>query len=495
MTPNYVLEALTLFDGYRDGEAVVYLDRRLSYRDLADGVRRMAATLRGTTGAVAVLAGNPPEVVMAQLALHLLGRRTVWIAPNAPIRLTADYLKQAEVGTFIFDSRTHSELGAQLAGPDLTALHFGPDGELSAVPEGSVGAVLGGEPESIFQTGGTTGRPKLVWHRHDFYDTLLAGAARYKAAGHPTLRHIGQTPFWHASAQAAALMTLFTGGTLVLLDRFEAGQYLRIIEAERINSAILPPPMLYKLLDHPDLPGTDVSSLDNFYCGGSAIAPTRLAEAVDRFGSVMTVSYGMSEATSIASYPMAQHDPAHPERLACCGKPNPAAKVEIRSGGGLPVRNGEIGEVWAQVSLMTSGYWGQPELTAQTLVDGWLRTGDVGYLDQDGYLFLVDRVKDMIVTGLTSTNVYSRTVEDVLVAHPRVRAAAVIGVPDEHVGEAVHAVVEATVDEVTPEELRRWAIDNLNELWAPATVEIVDRLPLTDMGKVDKKALRASLAT
>ncbi|MFD0598451.1 hypothetical protein ACFQZ4_44290 [Catellatospora coxensis] len=147
--------------------------------------------------------------------------------------------------------------------------------------------------------------------------------------------------------------------------------------------------------------------------------------------------------------------------------------------------------MWASARLMTSGYWGQPELTAQTLVDGWLCTGDVGYLDEHGYLYLVDRAKDMIVTGLTSSNVYSRSVEDVLNAHPAVSAAAVIGVPDERLGEAVHAVVQLHPDvSVDIDELRQWCVERLNSLWAPQAVDFVDRLPLTALGKIDKRLLR-----
>jgi fatty-acyl-CoA synthase len=139
-----------------------------------------------------------------------------------------------------------------------------------------------------------------------------------------------------------------------------------------------------------------------------------------------------------------------------------------------------------------SGYWGQPELTGQTLVDGWLGTGDVGYLDADGYLYLVDRQKDIIITGLGSTNVYCRPVEDVLAGHPGVSAAAVIGVPDGALGEAVHAVVvPAAGTSVTGEELCELVRSELNEIWAPKHVEFVDKLPLTDVGKVDKNALRA----
>ncbi|GIH09048.1 hypothetical protein Rhe02_71150 [Rhizocola hellebori] len=468
---SYVHEGLALFEGYGDGEAIVHGSRRLSYADLRTAVNATAASLLRNGirpgDAVGVAAGNTPEAVVAQLALHLLGCRSAWIASNAPPSQRADFLAMAQVSHHLTE-------------PDVT---WHPAGEV----------VLGGEgePQSLFQTGGTTGRPKLVHHRHDFFGNVLASAQRTRAAGGPPLRQLAVAGFWHSSSQAAALITLFSGGTLVQHDRFDAAGFLQTVQSERITVATLPPPMLYRLLDHPALAATDTSSLAMLACAGSAIAPSRLQQAIDRFGPVLLPAYGMSEITLIAAYSSAQHDPAHPQRLASCGKPLAPARVEIRDEAGQEVAPGVVGQVWASARLMMSGYWGQPELTAQTLVDGWLRTGDLGYFDVDGYLYLVDRAKDMIVTGLTSTNVYSRTVEDALNAHPQVAASAVIGVPDPELGEAVHAYVQLIGDAaVTGDELRRWAVARLNELWAPRTVQIVAELPLTALGKLDKLALR-----
>ncbi|WP_155373797.1 AMP-binding protein [Catellatospora vulcania] len=498
---NYVRRGLELFAGHGAAEAIVHGDRRITYAQLRAGVLGMAGALQGhgvgPGSAIAVLAGNQPEAVYAQLALHLLGCRSVWVAPNAPPSQSAQYLALAEVDGFVYDARTHAAPGAALAEqvPHLPVLCFGAGG---AGPDltGSAGDVLppvtDAEPQSLFQTGGTTGLPKLVHHRHGFFANVLAAAQRQLDAGAPRLRQLAVAGFWHSSQQAAGLITLFSGGLLVQHDGFDAGRFLAAVQQERITVATLPPPMLYQVLDHPDLAAADTTSLTMLSCAGSAIAPSRLAQAMARFGPVLLVAYGMSEATLLAAYPTAQHDPAFPQRLASCGRPLPPSRVEIRDDAGRLVAPGEVGEVWASARLMTSGYWGQADLTAQTLVDGWLRTGDVGYFDADGYLYLVDRAKDMIVTGLTSSNVYSRTVEDVLNAHPAVSAAAVIGVPDERLGEAVHAVVQLFPGvSVDIDELRQWCVERLNSLWAPQTVDIVDRLPLTGLGKIDKKLLRA----
>jgi fatty-acyl-CoA synthase len=170
-------------------------------------------------------------------------------------------------------------------------------------------------------------------------------------------------------------------------------------------------------------------------------------------------------------------------------------RLEVRDEDGNPVPTGVDGEIWISSRLNFAGYWGDPELTAETLVDGWVRTRDVGHLDEDGFIYLVDRTTDMIITHRRSWNIYSRPIEDVLAAHPQVRAAAVIGVPDTVVGEVVHAyVVPVDGATVTGEELAETVGAELNDMWQPKVVEFVDKLPLTRANKIDKKALRARYA-
>lgn len=504
-TVNYVLRARELFTKYSSAEAIVGYDRRLTYHELESNLRAMATALHEhgirPGMAAAVLAGNPPESIFLQLALHLLGCRTVWIAPNAPGRFQADYLRMAEVDAFIYDARTHADLGQELvrSAPHLAVFCFGPGGagpDLSDAPPAPTlpidPATVTHEPESVFQTGGTTGRPKLVHHRHSFFQALHTFAEFYAATDGRELRHLAVSGFWHASSQTAAYITLFTGGTLFLHDGLVMEDFFATVERERITSTLMAPPLLYLLLDNPLLEKTDVSSLRILSVGGSPAAPARMAQAIERFGGGIRPSYGMSEATFITAYNDFAFDHEHPERLGSCGVAYGDTVIEIRDDNGTVLPPGRIGEVWVSTALKMSGYWGDPELTSATLVDGWLRTGDVGHLDADGYLFLVDRAKDMIITGYGSTNVYSRPVEDTLCAHPDVRAAAVIGVPDERTGEAVHAYVVVAPDATaTSADLRAFVVRELNELWAPREVEFVAELPLTEMGKVDKKALRA----
>ena len=508
---NYVVTALETFAGYGGREAIVSSAGRLTYAELRRDVPRLAVALRAhgvdDRSVVAVLAGNRPETIVLQLAAHLIGARTVWVAGYAPVREQRDYLDRSDAGFLVYDTGRYLDLGAQLAdgGWGGTVLCLGPGGrgpdllaELpDAVPDqADQGPPPGARPDSLFFTSGTTGRAKLVQHEQRFFLTLLAIGQAWLASGAPTLKHLAQTGFAHVSGQMTNLMMLFTGSTLVLAEGLDVPELLRVIAEERISSTLLTPVQLYELLDHPALDGADLSSLLLLNIGGAGPTAARVREAAERLGPVLRLVYGLSEAAFVTEYRGVLPDPAHPERLSSCGVVFADSRVEIRDQDGKPRATGEVGEVWVTGSLLMSGYWGEPELTRETLVDGWLRTGDLGRLDADGYLYVVDRIKDMIVTGRGAANVFSRPVEEVLASHPLVRAAAVVGAPDPALGEAVHAyVVAAPGARPDPEELRDLVSAELRPYCAPAVVEFVDALPLTPMGKVDKQALRARRAT
>ena len=505
---NYVVTALETFAGYGGREAIVSSTGRLTYAELCRDVPRLAAALRARgvddRSVVAVLAGNRPETMVLQLAAHLLGARTVWVAGYAPVREQHDYLRRSGAGFLVYDTAHYLDLGAQLSdgGWGGTVLCLGPGGLgpdlLTELPDTGPdqGPPPGTRPDSLFFTSGTTGRAKLVQHEERFFLTLLAIGQAWLASGAPTLKHLAQTGFAHVSGQMTNLMMLFTGSTVVLAEGLDIPGLLRVIAEERISSTLLTPVQLYELLDHPALDGADLSSLLLLNIGGAGPTAARVRQAAERLGPVLRLVYGLSEAAFVTEYRGVLPDPAHPERMSSCGVVFADSRVEIRDQDGKPCATGEVGEVWTTGSLVMSGYWGEPELTRETLVDGWLRTGDLGHLDADGYLYLVDRIKDMIVTGRGAANVFSRPVEDVLASHPLVRAAAVIGVPDPALGEAVHAyVVAAPGARPDPEELRALVATELRPYCAPAVVEFVDTLPLTAMGKVDKKVLRARHTT
>ncbi|HEY0698910.1 MAG TPA: AMP-binding protein [Micromonospora sp.] len=504
---NYVRRALELFGRYDTTEAITFGDLRFDYGQVRGRVLGTArALLDGGLrpgSAVLVLARNPPEVVFLQFALHLLGCRTVWMNPRAPHPHRTAFVRSAEVDAFVYDTRSFPEERAETLATlaesgGVLRFSLGPDGVVDLLAAPSADTVpltaeeVTGEPQSLLQTSGTTDDPKSVHHRHSFFRGILTFTEHYQATDGRPLRHLAQVGFWQVSGQVAAMMTLFAGGTLVMQEGWDLERFLTTIEQDRITSALVSPQLLYQILDHPLTATTDLSSLHMLSIGGSPAAPTRLRQAIERLGPVVRLTYGMSECTFITVQPDLREDPEHPERLASCGRPYGDVELEIRDAEGQLLPPGLDGEIWVRSSLMMAGYWRQPELTAYTLVDGWLRTGDIGHQDPDGYLYIVDRAKDMIITGYGAEKVYCRPVEDVLMSHPAVASAAVLGIPTADHDEAVYAfVVRHPGAEVTADDLRQLVLERLFEVYEPREVVFVDAFPLTGTAKVDKKALRA----
>lgn len=296
------------------------------------------------------------------------------------------------------------------------------------------------------------------------------------------MRFLLVTPFAHGSGDMAFTM-LSHGVTVEVLDGFEPSEYVAAVERAVVVASYLYPSWLYRLLDHLEDTGADVSALRFLSYGSSPIAPARLRQALARFGPILLQTYAATEAPGIAFLDQADHVAAmgdRPELLGSIGRPLPGIDVELRAEDGNAVPTGDVGEVCVRGASVMTGYWRRPELTAAVLRDGWLHTGDLGRCDADGYLYLVGRLKDMII--VEGYNYYAGPIEDALTSHPGVSEAAVVGAPDERTGEAVHAFVVAR--DVSGDELRA-SVD------APiATVTLLDALPLTALGKLDKNALR-----
>lgn len=497
--PGYVHRALALFAEFGDRAAIIGNGRTLTYTDVCDDVRGFATTLlrRGIRPGTAVLVslGNPVEAPQLQLALHLIGCRTMWIAPVTSRREIDEFVQLARPDALLYDARDPANVGAELAQGlrDRPVLRLGVD----LTPARDVSDLPARVPtaESFLQTSGTTGTPKLVHHRDSFYTQILALAADFRGAGFPLLRHLSYSPMWLASGQITTLFNLFTGGVLFPREGWDAAEFIDTVPAEQITSTFLTPPMLYEVLDHPALPGADFSSMFMFNVGAGPAAPARLRQAITRFGPVLRIVYGLSEVVVLTAQPGLTENPEHPERLRSCGKPYGDVRIEIRGADGAVLPTGSDGEVWVHTALRFAGYHGRPDLTADTLVDGWVRTRDIGHLDADGYLYLVDRFQDRILTRRRSWPIYSRPIEDALAGHPDVRAAAVVGVPDEVAGELPYAyVVPAPGATVSSAELIDLVTTTLSDTWAPGAVEFVDALPLNRANKVDKRALRARYA-
>jgi long-chain acyl-CoA synthetase len=349
---------------------------------------------------------------------------------------------------------------------------------------------------AISYTGGTTGRPKGVMLSHG---NLLANAEHNViATGHrPEDRWLHVCPMFHVAGTANVLAATWVGARQIILPRFDAAAVCAAIEEHRITHLVLVPTMLGMLLAHEAQHPADLSSLVHVQYAASPITPELQRRVLERFAEVDVAQfYGMTEAApTVSTCTPADHRRADGARLASMGAPVVGVEVEVRAvdgeRAGRPLPPGEIGEVWVRGPNVMVGYWRRPQDTAAALVDGWYRTGDAAYADADGYLFLVDRLKDMIISG--GENVYSVEVEAVLAAHPAVVEAAVFGIPDARWGEAVHAIVvveDGTT--VTAEELVAHCRAAIAGFKVPRAVELTTApLPKSGAGKLLKQDLRA----
>jgi acyl-CoA synthetase (AMP-forming)/AMP-acid ligase II len=348
----------------------------------------------------------------------------------------------------------------------------------------------------IAPTGGTTGAPKGVMNTHRSLQTAMAHlmiGCPYDDEHRPV--NLAAAPMTHTSG-LLTLPTSARGGTVVVLGRPEPALLFGAIVKHRVTELFLPPTVIYRLLDIPDLnKKVDFSSLRYFFYGAAPMSVDKLKQALQVFGPVMINAYGQTEAPgTISCLPPAEHfvqgELAPDERLSSVGRPNPLVRVEILDDSGQVLGPGHTGEICVRGDLVMKGYYKDPGKTAETLVDGWLHTGDVGHIDAAGYLHITDRKKDMIISG--GFNVYPSQVEQVLWGHPAVQDCAVIGVPDAKWGEAVKAVVElkrgASVD---AEELIALCKAKLGSVMAPKSVDFIAELPRSAAGKVLKKDLRA----
>jgi long-chain acyl-CoA synthetase len=304
-------------------------------------------------------------------------------------------------------------------------------------------------------------------------------------------RSLGTLPLSHAYGLLVTIVGMHSEeqGIAALLRWFDPAAFLSLIQEHRLQQSAVVPSMLQILLSQP-LEDYDLSSLQFLSCGAAPLAPEVDEEVRRRVPSVsIRQGYGLTESAALIAT-----NPAGREKQGSVGLPVPGTTVQIVDDNGRPLPAGEPGEICARSPGVMAGYWRSPEVTADALRDGWLYTGDVGYLDVDGYLFIVDRKKDLIIRG--GFNVYPRDVEDGLLEHPAVEMAAVVGKPDAVHGEEVVAFVSLrNGQDLTGEELVDWARSRIGGYKYPREVRVVDSIPLTPVGKVDRKALRSSVAS
>ena len=500
-TTTMILRALSRFP---EREAFVWSGGSLSYsavRALIAGLQSgmvQAGLRKGDV--VALLSANSAETWCAGVAAQALGLLITWLHPLGSLADHVAVIEDIEATALIVDPKTHGQRGAELANRATAQLkvaftmgqtEFGRDLLAIALAAGAVPLVdltSIDERAIVNYTGGTTGQSKGAVRRHR---ALVASAQSVAAEfGLPdTPRYLAAAPITHVSG-SFVLPSLMRGGTVHLLKGFDPEEFLATIARERINVTMMVPTMIYVMLDNPRLDDTDLSSLELLLYGASPMSPTRLVEGLERIGPIFGQLYGQTECYPISLLGRADHDARRPELFASCGFPLASCAVALLDENNEPVRQGEAGEICVRAAQAMDGYWKRPEQTAETFAGGWLHTGDIAKADERGYLYIVDRKKDMIVSG--GFNIFPREVEDVLTQHADVAMCAVVGIPDDKWGEAVTAVVVAREGAMpNADELINMVKARKGSAHAPKQIQFVKELPMTGVGKVDKKVLRA----
>ncbi|MGE8150241.1 long-chain-fatty-acid--CoA ligase [Pseudomonas vancouverensis] len=488
--------------------ATIFGDRRRSYREFGDRVARLAHALQQ----LGMAAGDRVGMLGLNSDRYLEYIMGVWWGGGVlnPVNTRWSVVEIVysldDCGTAILLVDEHfAGLASAIAARARCAPLFIYAGE-GAVPDGMLDyeqllaaatpvedAGRGGEDLAcIMYTGGTTGFPKGVMQSH----LNLWAACMPRMVDMPPIRggllmHVA--PLFHVAGMARALIQFLAGESHVLVSSFEPLQTLQIIDRERVTETLLVPTMILALLDHPAFERHDLSSLKRLTYGASPSAGDMVEQVLARLPDIeLSHSYGLTEACPVVSSNLpCNHTPeARISGLSrSVGRCGLGVNVKIVDLQGNEVPRGTVGEIIVRGANIMQGYWNKPEETARALRNGWLYTGDAAWMDERGYLFIVDRLKDMIVSG--GENVYSAEVENVLARHPAVALCAVIGVPHAQWGEAVHAVVVRKPGaEVDEDELRLYCREFIAPYKCPKTVEFRDELPLSAAGKVLKRELR-----
>lgn len=486
--------------------AVISGTTRMSFGQLADRVSRLATALRALGvqpgDRVSMLALNSHYYLEFYLGCFWAGAVACPLNTRWTIAEIANGLKGAGVETLIVDDHfTRIVADIRAIHPLRDVIHAGETGECDgllgyehllqqALPMADVHR-SGDDLAFLLYTGGTTGFPKGVMLSH----ANLAGAALGMSAMGCGSRGacLHAVPLFHMAGIQILFNHLIGGGTHIVLPSFQPQAMLHLLARERPQSTMLVPTMLQALIDHPDAETLDLSSLEQVFYGASPISEAMLQRAMRVLPKAAFVQgYGMTETGITLMLPACFHtvEGQRLGKLRAAGIAAPSAEVKIVDDVDMEQPRGLPGEILVRGPTVMRGYWNQPEQTEQALRGGWMHTGDVGLMDEDGFVFIVDRLKDMIVSG--GENVYSTEVENALTQHPAVSSCAVIGVPDAHWGERVHAVVVLRPGSaITEAELIAHCKPLISAFKCPRSVEFREALPLSAAGKLLKNELRA----
>ena len=489
--------------------ATDYLDRRRSWSEFGDRIARLAGALveLGVEPGdrIAMLSLNSDRYLEYLFAVPWAGAIFVPINTRLAPPEFVHWLGDSESSMLLIDDAFLAVWPAikdQL--PNIrTVVYVGegetPDGmrsyeRLLADAEPIAPRDQGGDQlAGVYYTGGTTGRSKgvMLSHRNLLVNTLQFGA---EAGFDRHSIYLHAAPMFHIANGAATFATATAAGTNIIITAFEPTAVLRAIQDKKVNIGLLVPTMINMVVNHPEIGNYDLASLKRLLYGASPMPEAVIVKAIEKIpGAQFQQAYGQTEASPVITL-------LEPERhvmegplagkMRSCGRAVPGVEARIHDAEDNELPRGEVGEICSRGDHVMVGYWQQPELTAETLRNGWLHTGDGGYMDDEGYIYVVDRIKDMIISG--GENVYSAEVEDAVHRHPAIAECAAIGIPHEKWGEQVHIIARChDGQEVTAEGL----IEHCHKLIAgfkcPRSVEFVsDPLPLSGAGKILKTELR-----
>jgi len=476
--------------------ALVVVDgRSVTFAELVDRIHRIAAGLEslgiGRGSRVALMADDGYVFFDVYLAVAYLGATAVPINTRLTDYEIGFVLDDAEPALTIADPEYVDRLAA-MSGVGLVIESGSPAYEklASSTPLANLEQSSEDDVALIIYTSGTTGRPKgvcLTQRALIFNGLTMAIVQQFQ----PDDVFLSATPLFHAASGTRVSSMLVDGHTHVVLKKFTTKSFFEAVEKYGVTVTVLVPTQLRQIIDDPEFSNYDLSSLRLIVYGAAPTAGNLIRQIHEKFRCGLYQGYGISECvTNLTGLLPTDHEMAlrnRPDLLESCGRVVPGVRIELRNDQGTPVPAGEVGEIWVQTEKVMAGYWRNPAQTAEVIVDGWFRTGDLARCDEDGYLFIVGRAKDMLISG--GVNGYPSEIELVLHDHPAVVEASVIGRPDGRWGERPVAFVELA-QQVDDGELRAWCVERLAAFKVPAEFIVVEGFPRTATGKIRKVDLR-----